>query len=183
MWKRQYIKAVICAAAIWTGSAVVKEALREGEGLLTAGGVHSEMDAAWNVREKGRIDFSMMEFELGLKKGRGLGEAEGGVWGRREHFVMEREERIKLAKGLESLGEFAESRGVEETGVRLICAVGGRGEGSDGVVEREEVIRGCRTVAAEIVEVETTHFNLTGLFAEVVERITGEKEMLQPSLW
>lgn len=175
------MKAVVCAAAVWTGSTAVEEALREGGGVLTAGGVHVEMDAAWNLREKGRVDFGLMEFELGLKKGRGLGEAEGGIWGKGEQLVMGKEDRVKLARGMESLNEFKERGKMREVDVKVICVVGGGMEGGDGVVKREEVIRGCQMVGGEVVEVEAAHFNLTSLFKKGTESIVGEDETLQSS--
>lgn len=172
------MRAVVCAAAVWTGSAAAREALREGEGLLTAGGVHVDMDAAWNVREKGRVDFGVMEFELGLKKSRGLGEAEDGVWGKGEQFAMEKEDRVKLARGMESLVEFGEVEEMGRLGVRVICVVGRGMDDGDGVVKMEEVVRGCRIVGGKVVEVNMTHFNLTGLFMGVIDTVAGENGRL-----
>lgn len=159
-WLTNNVAMVVCAAAVGPGSAFVRAALEEGDGILTAGGAHVYMDAMANARAEGRLDFRLVEFELGLRKGRGMGVGEvAGVWDLGDSLV-EKEERVRLARGMASLRELGrEGEWGGAGGVNVVCLGNECGGGEK--------------VSGKGVE----YFNLTGSFGEMVLRVVQEMDM------
>lgn len=68
-WKRAHIAHLWCLAAPLFGAASARNATVAGTGILTVGNAHTIWRATSNLHPS-RLDFRMMEFELGLRKTR-----------------------------------------------------------------------------------------------------------------
>lgn len=182
-WRAAHVRRLVCAAAPLRGSFSARAALRDGEGLLTAGGAHRYAGAAVNARQKGRLDFRGMEFELGLRRKRRdpLPDVPGPWDEREDPLAAPVGERKRIAGKFESLREMSEGVGIREGGVPVTCVVGtGVGTGGeeesagDGVVERSSAEACKEWEGSELEVVQAGHFNLTALVGGVVERLVRE---------
>lgn len=180
-WCKRHISRLICAAAPLRESFSAKEAIRDGEGFLTAGTAHRYAGPAVNVRQKGRLDFRPMEFELGLRRGTRRDHLPNvsGPWDEKEDSpAAPSYERKKLASMFESLREMSTDISTRPISVPISCVVGigmpvGDVDG-DGVVERKSASKCGEWEGAELVTVNATHFNLTAMVGGLIQRLGKE---------
>lgn len=175
----------MCAAPVWKGTAAVQDALSRGEGLLIAGGVYLESDTMKGAREAGRVDYRLVEFELGLKEGKrmSINEPDLGPWGVKDRFIISVEERISVARAIPSLQELGTAeesfRLGDGIGAPVVCIIAKVSDemGGDGLVGLKEGTEGCNSIG-RVFNINASHFDLVNLFGNIIESIrNGTLEM------
>lgn len=163
------VRKLICAAPLPADFS--SDALAKGTGILAYADAHVHADPLTNIRYPGRVDFTAMQFELGLRTSRRilLPETEG-PWDRNRTFVSTPSERIELAKTFASLREMAKAVTHGLQNVPSICVRGvgyettkdGEMVDGDGFIPTQLA---CENFRGTVVDANANHFDLAALFA------------------
>lgn len=171
------IQAFICGAPAGSGDATA--ALRHGTGLLTAGNSsHIHVDSCANVRDGRRVDFTVVDVEIGLsaRRLRSLGHV-SGVWDVvGPKLVSTARERMEFARRLPSVVEMA--AGVDDIpslpNIDRVLCINARNRQSNDNEGAQQCQQYFGSGDAEVVESEADAHDLTALFADTIRGVVGK---------
>lgn len=177
-WRKRHVRRLVCVAAPLAGSAAARDALRKGDGLLTAGQAHRDMGAGDGRDVMAGTDEHMGRWvrQMTLDDAAQLPNEE------LHPPAAPREERIRLANSFGSLKDIEAGWMFKDIGVPVTCVVGtgvmtkglnGMGDG-DGVVEKQSAAACKEWKGATVHYVRASHFNLTALVGGTLERIVED---------